>query len=412
MKKTLLFFSAAVCAALQGARAQTVERAAAQLDSLYGLADKAAKMVEYAKAERHYMAFGELYGSFPDSVRTALDDKWPVLSGAYWYNLACIRSRMRKGPEALDAFEKMVEATVGREETDIGWIRQDEDLDYIRGDERFRAAMERLAGWCDYETLLRDCPDYIADAAGPLPEWHYAASGDPDLARLRRECALDSIAGDGDELSRIKNLLRWVHDTVRHDGNSYNPDERDALSMIRLCREEGRGLNCRMMAQILNECYLAMGWDSRFVTCLPKNFVADCHVITAVYSRTLGKWLWVDPTFNAYVTGPQGKMLSIAEVRRALREGRPLTLNADADWNGVPQKAEHYLNWYMAKNLYFLVCTDRSEYATESSREGRPALRYVALVPPGEVSESAQCNIVTSDEDRFWASPGRRASAD
>lgn len=56
------------------------------------------------------------------------------------------------------------------------------------------------------------------------------------------------------------------------------------------------------MAQMLNECYLAMGFKSRFITCMPKVMINDCHVINAVYSNTLNKWLWMDPTFNAYVT--------------------------------------------------------------------------------------------------------------
>lgn len=59
---------------------------------------------------------------------------------------------------------------------------------------------------------------------------------------------------------------------------------------MELCRREGRGINCRMMAQLLNECYLAMGFRSRFVTCMPRVMVYDCHVINAVCAESLSKW--------------------------------------------------------------------------------------------------------------------------
>jgi hypothetical protein len=73
---------------------------------------------------------------------------------------------------------------------------------------------------------------------------------------------------------------------------SRNPAVKNAMSMIAVCKRDNRGLNCRGLATVLNECYLAMGFKSRFVTCLPKdslNIDPDCHVINAVYSNTLKK---------------------------------------------------------------------------------------------------------------------------
>ena len=55
--------------------------------------------------------------------------------------------------------------------------------------------------------------------------------------------------------------MHWVHNAVRHDGSSRNPTSRNAIDLIEVCRKENRGINCRMMAQVLNECYLAMGFS-------------------------------------------------------------------------------------------------------------------------------------------------------
>ena len=41
-----------------------------------------------------------------------------------------------------------------------------------------------------------------------------------NLRMVREYFKLDSVAGQGDELSKIINLLHFVHDNIRHDGNN------------------------------------------------------------------------------------------------------------------------------------------------------------------------------------------------
>ena len=111
--------------------------------------------------------------------------------------------------------------------------------------------------------------------------------------------------------------MYWIHNLVPHDGNHENPVVRNALSMINQCKKENRGLNCRGLATVLNECYLSMGIKSRFVTCLPKDSLhtdPDCHVINIVYISSLKKWIWIDPTFCAYIMNEKGELLNLEEV--------------------------------------------------------------------------------------------------
>jgi hypothetical protein len=179
--------------------------------------------------------------------------------------------------------------------------------------------------------------------------------------------------------------------------------------MVELCRKENRGVNCRMMAQMLTEVYLAMGFKARFVTCMPKDYVSDCHVITTVYSNTLDKWLWVDPTFDAYVMDENGTMLSIAEVRERLREDKPLQLNDYANWNHKSkQTKEYYIDHYMAKNLYYIVCMEWARFNHETAIEGQ-TYRYIALMPYDEINSKNSSigwhNLRVSDDKWFWQSP-------
>jgi len=201
---------------------------------------------------------------------------------------------------------------------------------------------------------------------------------------LREGFKLDSIAGQGSDVLKILNLLHWVHDLVPHDGMHGNPEVKNAMSMLEVCKKENRGLNCRGLALVLNECYLSLGIKSRIVTCLPKDSLQidqDCHVINSVYSESLNKWLWIDPTFEAYVMNEKGELLSIEEVRERLVTGQPLILNPDANWNNQSQQTkEEYLESYMAKNLYMLECPVTSEYNMESAAEGK-TYTYVRLLP-------------------------------
>lgn len=89
-----------------------------------------------------------------------------------------------------------------------------------------------------------------------------------------------------------------------------------------------------MMATILNECYLSLGFKSRYITCMPKETeFDDCHVINMVYSNDLKRWIWVDPTFDVYVMDEKGELLGLKEVRERLTNGKMLILNPEANWN-------------------------------------------------------------------------------
>ena len=256
----------------------------------------------------------------------------------------------------------------------------------------------------DFNYILRKSPGYDNTAStDSLPAFTYMAPNDSNLVRVRRYFNLDSIAGAGDEISKIKNLLLWVHNTIRHYGSSYNPKVKNAIAIYEICKREDRGVNCRMMAQMLNECYLAMGFKSRYVTCLPKSYINDCHVINAVYSCTLDKWVWVDPTWGAYVMDEEGNLLGLSEVRDRLKTGQFVTVNEDANWNHqVACTTDYYLNYYMSKNLYYLQCSDISGFDNETRIEGKVMPRYVTLSPEGEPYDNS---FSTSNEAWFWASP-------
>ncbi|MGI9650308.1 transglutaminase-like domain-containing protein [Chryseobacterium sp. RLHN22] len=251
------------------------------------------------------------------------------------------------------------------------------------------------------------------------PKFTYQSSENIELQKIRKELKLDSIAGKGNELSQIFNLMHWLHNLIRHDGNSSNPASQNAVDLIKVCKAKNRGVNCRMLAITLNECYLAMGIQSRAVTCMVKDKNDnDSHVINMVFSKDLNKWIWMDPTFNAYVMDDKGNLLGVEEVRKKLIKNEPLVLNADANWNReLMQTKEGYLYNYMAKNLYRLQTPLMSEYDAETLKKGKEII-YVDLLTSDEFEQAQQKKEILykdinaklvfyklSNPDLFWEKP-------
>ncbi|NII28778.1 transglutaminase domain-containing protein [Pseudoflavitalea sp. X16] len=261
---------------------------------------------------------------------------------------------------------------------------QDADLASIRGIPRFKTLVQPLRATSDYLYILQRGKGYNGQDNRPLPAFTYQAANDSNLVALRKGFKLDSIAGQGNDASKVLNVLHWVHELIPHDGNHENPAVKNALNMISVCRKEGRGLNCRGLATVLNECYLAMGFASRLVTCLPKDSLgtdSDCHVINMVYVPSLKKWIWADPTQDAYVMNEKGELLGIQEVRERLIRNQPLILNPTANWNHQSSTTkEYYLYNYMAKNLYILQCPVNSAYNMETPEAGK-TIQYIQLNP-------------------------------
>jgi hypothetical protein len=259
-----------------------------------------------------------------------------------------------------------------------------------------------------YLPLLQEARGYNDELNIAAPPFTYQPANDSNLIRVRTYFNLDSVAGNGNELSQIKNLMYYMHDLVRHDGN--NPLKgvsRNSISLIDYCKKENAGMNCRMMAISLNEFYLAMGFPSRFVTCLPQDSTdTDCHVINLVYSKDLNKWIWIDPTFAAYVADEKNQLLNIEEVRYRLINNLPLLLNEDANWNHESkQTVEYYLKTYMAKNLYWVECLINSRYAAEDANwEDR---QYVRLCPEEYYGFHSNKNYITNNPHYFWQIPDR-----
>ncbi|MDR0754746.1 MAG: transglutaminase domain-containing protein [Prevotellaceae bacterium] len=341
------------------------------------------------------------------SARLSNEDKEEakILQANNFYNLACAYSLQNRKEEAIVAFEKCIKDW---NYMNYSHANADSDLDNIRNDSRFIELMQSIKkNKGDYLYILKQAGKYEKADTAQLPCFEYENVNNKRLKDVKDFFKLDSVVGQGDEISKIINLMTWVHNAIKHDGNNYALCEFDAIDFYNYHKSTGMGINCRGLAIMLNECYLAMGFKSRYVTCLPKNEKdPDCHVINCVYSNTLQKWLWMDPTFNAFVKDENDYLLSIEEVRERLINDKPLFINSDANWNNQDaQTKEKYLDSYMAKNLYRLECMAISKFNPESRYRNNQET-YISLNPVGYKHSNTKIKqIVVNDPEYFWQKP-------
>jgi hypothetical protein len=411
MKKIFL-----CCALLAGL--QTLHAQSKQWKAMNDFVEKKADGFNVAYEKKDAKAYQALTDEFLALYNPLSDKEKPefkgTLSGIY-YNFCCVHALLNHKAEAIECLKK----AVNHGYNDYNHVQEDTDLDNIRKEKDYQDVNALLKNIGDMRYILKRGRAYNSSDARPLPAFSYQKSDDPNLVELRKKYNLDSIAGkDAPEVLKVLNLMRWVHNLIPHDGMHGLPDERNALNMVAECTNQKKGLNCRGLALLLNECYLAVGIKSRIVTCQPKDSLKvdfDCHVINAVYSVTLKKWLWIDPTFNAFVMDESGQLLSVEEVRDRLINDKPLILNPDANWNNKTQQSKgQYLDFYMAKNLYILECPANSAFNMETPEQGK-TYASIQLLPldffsqspdKEEVKRSNNNGIVTTfktnNANKFW----------
>jgi hypothetical protein len=241
--------------------------------------------------------------------------------------------------------------------------------------------------------------------------FQYASPEDDNLKELRELYDLDTIAGDGPEIEKIINLMRWVSDLATHHHNPTFPKEINARNLIRLCHKEKKKLNCFMFSVILNEVYLAKGFKSRRVHLLPITFEPpESHFVVAVYPQSLDRWVMMDPDFGAYLMNEDGEILGLAEIRRRLVSGEPMVVSDGIKGIIKFLGKDRYL-WYLSKNMLRFSSPQNSAFNDVSIKSGKV---YYELLPDGyheerletpRTTERGNTIIYINDQDIFWQKP-------
>jgi len=269
----------------------------------------------------------------------------------------------------------------------------------------------------NFVALLKKSAPYNNAQKQTYPAFTYQSSTDPQLADLRKTYNLDSIAGKGSEVQRAISLLDWFHRQVPHQDVA-PLSVLTAQSIITSYQRTKIGQGCYPLSIAMNEIFLSMGFKSRSVICFSNLYpvAQGGHVINSLYIDSLKKWIYIDPQENAYIKDEKGNFLSIAEVRERLISGKPLVLNATANYHGIPTKKSEYLYQFMAQHIYRMICPVSSEYNSQTRSDGK-LLQYVELLPAGaidpsvdgfETSSRKNYQVITyhtNNDELFWQKP-------
>ena len=175
--------------------------------------------------------------------------------------------------------------------------------------------------------------------------YNYDAVG---FSKLLSEYPIKEIAGNGSEIEKALNLLRWCSKNVLHNGGTKDVEfiPKTSLDILNYSYKKGReyGVYCRLQAIVFTECCLSLGIKSRILHCLPFSpYDFDTHVVSIVYIHSLKKWIMLDAGNNQYFTDEENMILSPMEIRERLGNDDFIKCNIEDD------NYKHY----MAKNLFY-----------------------------------------------------------
>ena len=153
--------------------------------------------------------------------------------GLLYYDYACCyalvgqKTKMRTyRQQALAALEQSV--LLGYK--DYNNMVNDNDLVSLRKDKKYQALLAQVNDRQPLSVLKKSAP-YAKDAARQDILFRYQPKESKNLRMVRDYFKLDSVAGQGDELSKIINLLHFAHDNIRHDGGNQAFAELDAIDL-------------------------------------------------------------------------------------------------------------------------------------------------------------------------------------
>ncbi|OQY02333.1 MAG: hypothetical protein B6I20_06955 [Bacteroidetes bacterium 4572_117] len=266
-----------------------------------------------------------------------------------------------------------------------------------------------------YISLLNQYQTYKYVHDFKCPEFEYVEPTHPLLDSLKVKYKLDSVAGNGPEINQIVNLMKWAHNIVRHSTfDPIDPGKRNALNIINVATREKRGVNCRMVGTVLNEAYLSLGIKSRLITCTPyADDYKENHSLVMVYSNSLQKWLYMDPTWEAYFMDSDSIILGPLEIRQRIASQKPLLVSGNINYNGQKYMTKSMYKWYMSKNLFRFYCTELSEPGYET-KEGiktfvhlYPTNYHTEKIGKSDTTKNVYIDIYTNDKNYFLKNPNK-----
>lgn len=210
-----------------------------------------------------------------------------------------------------------------------------------------------------YSGALRAFNNFDAKCNNASADFTYIFDA-PEYKKLISKYHIDEVAGNGSELDKALNLMKWCAENVLHNGGTKDVEfvPKTSVDILDYAFKKGKefGVYCRLQSIVFTECCLALGIKSRILHCLPfspNDF--DSHVVSIVWIENLKKWIMLDSGNGRYFMDSDNNILSPIEIRTKMALNEEIKCNEDD---------ENY-KLYMAKNLFYFKSLQINTYGSD-----------------------------------------------
>ncbi|PKO95353.1 MAG: hypothetical protein CVU12_10425 [Bacteroidetes bacterium HGW-Bacteroidetes-7] len=226
---------------------------------------------------------------------------------------------------------------------------------------------------------------YSQEPQNPLFVFQYSdTTANEFLKELRSSYRIDKlVAEDNTEFEKIKSILDWTNSQWSHNGSN-SPSKSDALTILKEAKE-GKQFRCVeygiVAAAAMNSIGIparTLGLKSRDVEKVRRG---AGHVVTEVYSKELGKWIFMDPQMNI-IPVLNGMPLNGVEFQKEIYSKNPelKLVNKQGELNSEDRKS--YIKWIGKYLFYFDVLFDQKTLDSDKFKAIN-GMTKVTLVPVG-----------------------------
>ncbi len=191
----------------------------------------------------------------------------------------------------------------------------------------------RVQGLYYVKTSVSNLSDRAAFEAADLPGFIRQTPDAPKLVDFRQHIA-PLIQPGMDETARIVAILHWVRSQENNDVfyNSRLPIVDGTEDPEAYLQQQRRGVPgaCRRFSYILTGALLSAGFNARLVLMAAtlNRHSPTAHDVVEVWIEKMGKWVLVDPTFDAFVL-VDGRPASVLEAYDAAQPGSKHSFSLD-----------------------------------------------------------------------------------
>ncbi len=226
---------------------------------------------------------------------------------------------------------------------------------------------------------------FANEAPNSLYEFYYSDTLANDyLAEIRNLYNIDLLVKDKKtDLAKILTILDWTSKQWDHNGSN-SPTKQDALTILKEAKE-GKQFRCVEYGIVATAALNSVGFNARTLGLktrdVEKVMRGAGHVVSEVYSKEFGKWIFIDPQFNILPV-VNGRPLNAVEFQKEIYNQNIDLKLINLEGELSKEDMQNYFSWVGKYLFYFDVLFDQKTL-NSSKFKSINGMTKLTLVPVG-----------------------------